>query len=115
MGRATVIREGLLERAGPPKDRAAGFPGWTASQLAWAIGCSEQSVCTWSRQGRIPPPVVTTFGLRFSALAIETLESDGVGKLGLYRPVTNGEIRRLKRLGRPVPVAVRRYEKGTQK
>lgn len=115
MGRATLIRKGLLERAGPPKDTAAGFPGWTASQLAWAIGCSEQTVCTWSRQGRILPPVVTTLGLRFAASAIAALELEGVGKLGRYRPVTKGEIRRLKRFGRPVPVAVLRYEKGAQK
>ena len=115
MGRHCQISEGVLRRAGPPKDDVAGWPGWSATQVAWAIGCSEQTVCTWHRQGRIPRAEVTVWGLRFPESALVTMQAEGVQDIGHYSPITKGEIARLRRAGRKESTAYRKATDGGAK
>jgi hypothetical protein len=85
---------------------------WRAFQIAGALGCSEQSVQGWARQGRIPAGRMVN-GIRcWTRADMDALAASGVKPIGHYSPITKGERNRLIRSGRSVPKALRKPKKG---
>lgn len=95
MANAVVFPKDFLERIGEPVARFSEVKYWRSLHLAWALGCSEQTISTWARRGMIPAGKLIGRVRYWSHEDVLQLASVKVQQPGYYAKVTKGERRRM--------------------
>lgn len=111
MPRRVAVPTDFLQRLGEPRREVSGCKWWFGAQLAAALGCSEQSIFVWARQGKIPRGALWEGTRQWSEKDVKTIAHRGVRAVNHYSQITPGEVNRLMRPGRSVPRALRAAKK----
>lgn len=111
MGHTRSVPPDLLAKCGEPWNTRGTVALYSATQIASGLGISEQTVHTYSRQGRIPLCEYTIWGNRWTAGHLALIAQNGIKPAGYYHAVPEVEKKRLRNRRKPKPI-VGRGQKG---
>lgn len=112
MGKRTSRVLNLRQRLTLPSLFIGDSGYWTMTELAIALGVSEQTVRKWALNGQIPKLVEHRGKNYISEHAVKFLEEQGVGEIGHYAPISKTRAQKLRAAGYRVPNSASMKKKG---
>lgn len=105
MSRVHRWPEDLLARLGEPwRDFLNLGPVFSSTQLAVALGVTEQTILSWIRQGRMPRPTFSGFASWYTSAEVQSLAGKAIDKPGTHHPTPEAEKRRLTTPSKRKPI-----------